>query len=84
MKQKMQDKISKISEQIKYLDQNLTFQNTSQQTVIKDLEKKKRKLTSKVNKKIKRPGPYKVKLWFFFLLTNLHEKFKSMLVKNNH
>ena len=62
MKQKMQDKISKISEEIKYLDQNSTFQNTPQETVIKDLEKKKRKLTSKVNKHIKRPGPYKVNL----------------------
>ena len=66
MKQKMQDKISKISQQIKYLDQNSTCQNTPQQSVIKNLEKKKRKLTSKVNKKIKRPGPYKVKVSNYF------------------
>ena len=66
MKQKMQDKISKISQQIKYLDQNSTCQNTPQQSVIKNLENKKRKLTSKVNKKIKRPGPYKVEVSNYF------------------
>ena len=78
--EKMREKIAQISAKIKSLEQNSSGQNLSEATIIKHLETKKRKLTSKINRKIKKPGVHKVNFSQFQIIQNL-KKSKSMLVQ---
>ena len=64
---KISFKISQIFHKIEHL--NLKYHQTSlvEAAMIQDLEQKKRKLNSKMNRKIKKPGAYKVNYYFSIL-----------------
>ena len=55
-----------------------TQRNVIDAAIIQDLEQKKRKLTSKRNRKIKRPGVYKVNSYYLHY-KNLSSKYKTTL-----
>ena len=62
--QKISFKISQISHKLDHMTPRFTQTNVIDAAIIQDLEQKKRKLTSKRNKKIKRPWIYKVNSYF--------------------